>query len=111
MRQIRIASGTAAINPPITPRRKFGKVFSRNATVPESRISRSRKVTVIQVTSNLNSETAITIRIDPSESTADISGRRRIDRKNRLSPIQVRVASVRWKISCSVANNVPSATR
>ena len=42
--------------------------------MPESMISTSRKVTVIQVTSNLNSETAITIRIDPSDSTADISG-------------------------------------
>ena len=60
-------------------------------------MSTSRKVTVIQVTSNLNSETAITIRIDPSESIADISGRRRIDRKKRFSPVQVSAASARWK--------------
>ena len=59
MRQIRIASGIAAINPPKTPRRKLGKVLRRKRTVPESTISTSRKVTVSQVTSNLNSDSAI----------------------------------------------------
>ena len=89
IRQISTSTGTTISDADDEPSmRRSGKIESRKATVSESTISTSKKLITIQRIENLNCDSTTTAANRPSDSAAEIAGRRSSARNAKLSSAQ-----------------------